>query len=330
MFKIIKAVALATGVAFAQPFTTPITKTFVKVNDGVATKYTSKLKKLVTLNFTMGNGHQTGKISWRNIMYRLPNDIAVNGVPAFTLQNFESASDGAGVGVPNFTAADLNSGEVVFANNVSYFGTATMGAVKQTAIQEAIETNGKGYFGIHASGENNKTGWPWFTNTLHPMNFVGENSRTASPIYMNPEEKNHIILHGLYATKTVIIASAPDELDDAGNEKYATGVPGRTMLNEWIYWGRDISRDPAYASKVKILMKFDGTKTGGQLTAQYIRKGGNLFAHLYKVGNGMTSYLHSGHDPDETTNANNTFDPREPGTFTGIPWPCSTSWPGMT
>jgi len=308
MLKIITAVALATGVAFAQPFTTPATKTFVKVNGGVATKYTSKLKKLVVLNFSMGNAHTTGKISWKAIMNRLPNDYAVNGVQAFTIQNFESPNNGSAGPVPEFTAADLNSGDVIFANNISYFGTATMGATKQTAIQQAIETNGKGYFGVHGSGDNDKNGWPWYTNVLHPMLYAGHNARTSSPIYMHPAEKDHIILRGLFTTKTVIIPSAPDELDAAGNVKFATNIPGRSMLNEWYMFGRDISRDPTFGPRVKILMKYDGTKTGGQLPAQYIRKGGNMFAYLYKVGVGMTSYLPPGHDPDETTNTSNTFD----------------------
>lgn len=308
----IASIALAAGLGFSQTgsYPTPITKQHVKIVNGVPTKFVSKFKKLVMLNFTMGNGHQSGKVAWRTVMNRLPAEYAVNGTPAFTIANFESAADGSGAGVPNFTAADLNAADVIFANNVSMFGDAQLGSARQQAIQQAIETNGKGYFGIHGSGDNQQTAWPWYTNTLHPMNYNGHAARTQAPIYKHLAEKDHMILWKVLETKTTVRAKVPNELDAQGNEVMAENVPTRNMLNEWYEFGRDISRDPAFASKVTILLKYDGSvpKADGSLPAQYVRKGGNMFTYLYKVGNGMTSFAPPGHDPDEVTNPSGTFD----------------------
>lgn len=312
MSKIMAFIGLAAGMAFSQAgsYPVPITKQHVKIVNGVPTKFVSKFKKLVMLNFTMGNGHQSGKVAWRTVMNRLPTEYAVNGTPAFTIQNFESAADGSGSGVPNFTATDLNAADVIFANNVSMFGDKQMGTDKQKAIQDAIETNGKGYFGVHGSGDNTQTGWSWYTNTLHPMNYNGHAARTQGPIYKHLAEKDHMILYKVLETGTTTRATVPNELDASGNEVMANNVPTRNMLNEWYEFGRDISRDPAFASKVTILLKYDGRvpQADGSLPAQYYRKGGNLFTYLYKVGAGMTSFAPPGHDPDEVTNPTGTFD----------------------
>jgi hypothetical protein len=312
MSKMMALIGLAAGLGFSQTgsFPTPITKQHVKIVNGAPTKFVSKFKKLAMLNFTMGNGHQSGKVAWRTVMNRLPTEYAVNGTPAFTIANFESAADGSGSGVPNFTATDLNAADVIFANNVSMFGDAQLGAAKQQAIQQAIETNGKGYFGVHGSGDNQQTAWPWYTNVLHPMNYNGHAARTQGPIYKHLAEKDHMILWKILETKTAVRASVPNELDAQGNEAMASNIPTRNMLNEWYEFGRDISRDPAFASKVTILLKYDGRVplADGSLPQQYIRKGGNLFTYLYKVGNGMTSFAPPGHDPDEVTNPTGTFD----------------------
>jgi len=311
MKKLMVLIGLAAGMGFSQSgsYPTPITKQYVKMVNGVPTKFVSKFKKLVVLNFTMGNGHQSGKQAWRTVMNRLPTEYAVGGTPAFTIQNFESAADGSGSGVPNFTATDLNAADVIFANNVSMWGDAQLGAAKQTAMQQAIETNGKGYFGVHGSGDNQQTAWPWYTNTLHPMNYNGHAARTQGPIYKHLANKDHMILYKVLETKTTA-RKVPNELDASGNEVMTDNVPTRNMLNEWYEFGRDISRDPAFASKVTILLKYDGNvpKADGSLPAQYVRKGGNLFTYLYKVGAGMTSFAPPGHDPDEVTNPTGTFD----------------------
>ncbi len=311
MFKVCIYVGLAAGLACSQAnFPTPITKQYVKIVNGSPTKFVSKFKKLIMLNFTMGNGHQTGKVAWRTVMNRLPTEYAVNGTPAFAITNFETTADGSGAGVPNFTATDINAADVIFANNVSMFGDPQMGTDKQQAIQQAIETNGKGYFGVHGSGDNQKTGWAWYTNTLHPMNYNGHASRTQGPVYKHLAEKDHMILWKILETGTSVRATVPNELDAQGNELMANNIPVRNMLNEWYEFGRDISRDPAFAPKVTILLKYDGRVplADGSLPQQYIRKGGNMFTYLYKVGAGMTSYAPPGHDYDETTNPTGTFD----------------------
>jgi hypothetical protein len=142
------------------------------------------------------------------------------------------------------------------------------------------------------------------------MNYNGHAARTQAPIYKHLAEKDHMILWKVLETKTTPRATVPNELDASGNEVMATNVPTRNMLNEWYEFGRDISRDPAFASKVTILLKYDGRVplADGSLPQQYVRKGGNMFTYLYKVGNGMTSFAPPGHDPDEVTNPTGTFD----------------------
>ncbi len=195
------------------------------------------------------------------------------------------------------------------ANNLSHFGSPLMDQGKQHAIQAAIETEGRGYLGFHATADNQNEGWFWLNHVLYPLNFRGHGPRATVPVYKHLAEAKHILLEGVLAKGTTL-ATTPDEIGTAGNEKLSyVPVPTRMMRNECYRFGRQIADDPAFKDKVTILLKFDPRSLSeAELETQYRRKGGNLYSYLYKVGAGMTSYIYAGHENDELLDPNTGFD----------------------
>lgn len=304
---VIAALALSAGGAHSQTAANPATRQHVKMVGDKAFKFTSKLAKVVELNFTMGYSHAEGKPIISNGLDRIAKSYAMGGKDAFTVQHIVGPSNGTEGGVPEFTSDDILSGQVIVANNISGFGNTTLGTTKQTAIQKAIETDGRGYLAFHGSGDNTATGWSWYTNQLHPMNYQGHGARTNGPVYKHLEESSHIILQGILASKTVL-AQVPNEVNAAGVEQYATDVPTRPMKNEWYRFGRDISKDATYGPRTTILLKYDPRELGTALDPQFRRKGGNLYTYLFKVGAGTTSYIPAGHTNDELLDPGTGFD----------------------
>jgi hypothetical protein len=301
--KSLLCLSLLAGMAHSQAANTnPAARTHVKQVGAQYFKFTSKLTKIVELNFTFGNGHQPGKAIIATALDRIASTYG-----GITVQHFKQGTDGASGAQPNFTVDDLLSGQVIVANNISMFGSSSMGSAKQQAIQKAIETDGRGYLGFHGSGDNEQSGWSWFTNTLHPMNYRGHGARTNGPVYKHLAESKHVILEGILESRTTP-ATVPNEVDAGGNEVLAPNVPTRPMKNEWYKFGRQIADDPAYKDKVTILLKYDPRNLGSALEPQYRRKGGNMFTYLYKVGAGLTSYMPPGHENDELLDPNSGFD----------------------
>jgi hypothetical protein len=294
MMKIIAVLTLAAGTVFSQVDKNPAARVHVKIVNGVALKQTSKLANVVELNFTMGNTHRPGKQIIATALDRIATSYG------FAVKHITSSLDGSTVNeVPNFTITDLSAAEVIVANNISAFGSTTMGTQKQQALQQAIEVDGKGYLGFHGSGDNSASGWAWFTNSLHPMNYQGHGSRTVGPVYKHVAEAKHIVMQGVLEKGTTN-ATVPNELDATGKEVLATNIPTRGMKNEWYRFGRDISRDALFKDKVTILLKYDPRGLGSDaLPTQNKRLGGNLYTYIYKVGKGLTSYIPAGHEDDE-------------------------------
>src|SRR5690606_6245480 len=230
-------------------------------------------------------------------------------VDAFTVTSFTGTNNGTTVdNIPNFTAADLAAGDVIVANNISQFGSEKLDNTKKQAIQKMVETDGKGYLGIHGSGDNERTNWPWYTNTLHPVTYQGHGDQTTAPVYKHLAEEKNIILDGILATKTTL-ATVPNELDAAGTAVLASNVPTRQLYNERYRFGRDISRVDPYKANVTILLKYDPKNLSTPVLGnQYRRTGGNLYTYLFKVGSGMTSFFPPGHNNRETLDATDGFD----------------------
>lgn len=300
--------ALAVPAAWGQA-AAPAAKVHVKKVGANYVKYTSKLASVVELNFTLGNTHQPGKRVISAALDDIARQYGTGGAPAFAVRRFASSLDGSKAGeVPDFTLQDLMAGEVIVANNVGSFGDPALGSARQQAIQRAIETEGRGYLGFHGSGDNRDNGWPWYTSTLHPMSYAGHGSRVTAPVYKHLEEKDHVILQGVLASRTVP-REVPDELTPTGAERFAPGVPTRAMKNEWYRFGRDISRDAAFAGRTTVLLKYDARQLGLDVLAeQYRRKGGNMYTYLFRVGQGMTSYIPAGHENDELLEPSTGFD----------------------
>lgn len=300
MRRILLAIPLLSSAVLAQT-AVPAAKKHVKILNGAAYKFTSKLKTVVELNFTMGYHHSAGKQVLATGLARVAKN---NG---FLVKRIVGPGNGGSTGVPYFTLTDLMAGQVIVANNVSQFGNTMLGGAKQSAIQQAIETYGRGYLGIHGSGDNTYNGWPWFTNALHPVGYQGHGASISVPVYRHLAEAQHIVLQGTFQTHTTV-ATIPNELNANGQE-VLDPAPTRMIKDELYRYARDISRDPAYKDKVTMLLKYDSRNVPvSNLPAQYKRKGGNLFSYLYKVGSGQTSFLPSGHDNSDLLDPATGFD----------------------
>jgi hypothetical protein len=82
-------------------------------------------------------------------------------------------------------------------------------------------------------------------------------------------------------------------------EQIAQDIKCRTMLNNWFNYKNQIVDDSKYTSLVTLLLKFDGTKTGGQLRTPYQRKGGNMYSWLIKIKKGLGAFILAGGSNDE-------------------------------
>jgi hypothetical protein len=300
---VLAGLAVALGTAQAQTNVNPAARTHVKMVNGQAVKFSSKLQKVIELNFTFGFHHRDSKGLISATLTRVAQSYAINGVPAFTVQSHVGPTGGTvqGTITPDFTLADLTSGQVIFANQISGMGKTALGAGRRTAIQTAIETNGIGYFHLHGSGDDESREWSWYTNTLHPMNYASHGANTNGPVYKNPTERAHIVTENVLVTGMDETRAVPTSVDGTGAE-VLTQEPVRMIRNEWYRFGNDIRTDPLHKDKVTVLSLYD-PRNLSELSATYKRKGGNMYTYLFKVGNGMTHYLPAGHDILEITGA---------------------------
>jgi hypothetical protein len=291
------AALVALGTVQAQTNVNPAARTHVKIVDGQAVKFSSKLAKVIELNFTFGFHHRDSKGLISQTLTRVAQSYAINGVPAFTVQSHVGPTNGtaSGLPTPDFTLTDLLSGQVIFANQISAMGSNSLQPSRRTAIQTAISDSGRGYFHLHGSGDDETRAWTWYTNNLHPMNYASHGANTNGPVYKNPTEKDHIVSENVLVTGMDGTSSVPTSVDAQGNEVLTT-EPIRQIRNEWYRFGNDIRTMPAHAPNVTVLSLYDPRVLTAQLAAQYRHKGGNMYTYLFKVGNGMTHYLPAGHD----------------------------------
>ena len=285
------------GIPQAQTDKNPAARTHVKIVDGKGVKFTSKLKKVVELNFTFGFHHSASTPILSNTLTRVAETYGTEGTPAFTVSSHVGPNGGSSSGLPtpDFTLADLTSAQVIFANQVSAMGSNSLGVARRTAIQTAVE-GGVGYFHLHGSGDDETRAWSWYTNVLHPMNYASHGANTNGPVYKNPTERAHIVTANVLETGMDEVREVPTSVDAGGNE-VLTQQPIRMIRNEWYRFGNDIRTMPEHKDKVTVLSLYDPRDfTTSMLAPQYRRKGGNMYTYLFKVGNGMTHYLPAGHD----------------------------------
>lgn len=264
-------------------------------------KFTSKLKTVVELNFTLNFNHTEGKATWDTYLSRVATDYGTGGTPAFTVKKFVGPGNGASNGLPTTipTLADLTSGEVIVDNNISGMNQIPgKSAAFATAFETAVKTNGKSVLGFHGSGDGG-TGWAFYTNDLHPVDYHEHGNQTAQPVYKNQAEEKHVLLDSLLMTGTKM--DVPMGTDASGKEvKVNTTV--RKMKNEWYRFGRNLLGDTKYGPLTTCFMRYDPTAIGvSDLPAQYKYAGGNLFTWQIKIGAGKALYIPPGHDNSELT-----------------------------
>lgn len=297
--------SLAVG-THAQDARMPAARQHVRIIDGSAIKYTSKLSHVVELNFTFNFHHLDGKPIITRSLERVARSYAIGGKDAFTLKKVASPSGGTVHAAPPFTLADLLAAEVIVANNISSFDNPALGAEKRAAIETAIKTEGRGYLGFHGSGDGGR-GWAFYSNDLHPCEYMSMGPRVPLTVYKHPAGREHLILENILDSGTTP-ARVPIGLDAGGNEVIAEGVKTRRMTNEVYKFRRNLLTDAKYSSLVTPLLKYDPRNLGSALDPVYRFPGGNLLSYLLQVGRGRAVYLQPGHEADELTLPGTTFD----------------------
>ena len=292
---------LMVGQSIAAVNPNPSARVHARVIGNKYYKFTSKLKTVVELNFTLNFNHTEGKKTWDTYLDRVATDYGSGGTPAFTVKKFVGPGSGASKGLPTSvpTLNDLMSGEVIVNNNISNMNDIpSNSSAFATAYETAVKTNGRSVFSLHGSGDGH-AGWTFYTTDLHPVDYHDHGSQTAQPVYKNQAEEKHIILDSVLMTGTKM--DVPMGTDAGGKEvKVNTNV--RKMKNEWYRFGRNLMADSKYAALTTCLMRYDPTAIGaGDLPAQYKYAGGNLFAWMLKVGAGRYLYVPPGHANDELT-----------------------------
>lgn len=266
-------------------------------------KYTSKLKTVIQLNYTLGFDHTNGKQIWDQTLEKVRTEYG----NAFAIKKFTGPSNGAAKGLPSPvpTLADFMSGEIIVTNNISNFnntpGQAGGGAAMATAFETAVKTNGRGVIGFHGTGDGGG-GWAFYTNSLHPVQYNSHGSQTPAPVYLNEPEAKHVVNDSLITTGTKM--DVPMGTDAGGNE-VLKNVTIRQMKNEWYRFGRNLLTDPLTKDLVTCFMRYDPRNIStSDLGAQYKYKGGNPYFWMIKIGAGKAAYIPAGHDATEMTTGN--------------------------
>jgi hypothetical protein len=297
------------GQCMAEINPNPPARTHARLIGNKYYKFTSKLKTVIELNFTLNFNHTSSKATLDATLDKIATDYGLAGAKAFTIKRFVGPGNGASVGLPTTVPilADFLSGEVIVDNNISNMNQIPVkSATLATAFETAVKTNGRGVLGVHASGDGG-VGWGFYTNDLHPTPYHEIGNPSHQPIYKYELEAKHIITDSVLSTGTQVM-EVPIGVD-ANKKEIKANVPVRMMKNEWYRFGRNLGADTTYAPLTTCLMKFDPTAIpSSDFGSQYSYPGGNPFAWVIKVGAGKALYLLSGHDNSELTDSTYSFD----------------------
>jgi hypothetical protein len=298
---------LCAGQAMSAVNPNPAARVHVKAVGTQYYKYTSKLKSVVELNFTLNFNHTDGKKILTNMLGTIAKDYGTGTDSAFKIKKFIGPGAGASVGLPTTvpTLADLNAADVIVTNNISNMHEIpSKSAAFGTAFETAVKTTGKSVVGFHGSGDGG-TGWGFYTNDLHPVNYNAHGAQSAQPVYKKASEEKHIISDS-------ILLAAVKKMDvpmgvDAGGKEVKVNTSVRLMKNEWYRFGRNLLADTKYAPLTTCFLLYDPSASSIDLSAQYKYAGGNVYAWMLKVGAGRAFYLPPGHDGSEL-NTGDSFD----------------------
>ncbi|MEO7426154.1 MAG: ThuA domain-containing protein [Fibrobacteria bacterium] len=142
--------------------------------------------------FTYGFDHTQGKVILDSTISR------IGKAEGWTVDRITTGND--------VTTAKLANYQVFFGDYISGWTNPTFPTAGRTALQDFVETAGKGLFVMHSSGDATNTSWTWFRNSVHPCHYNGEASRNDASTgkvgvfkgyQTNPSGVGHPILEGI-------------------------------------------------------------------------------------------------------------------------------------
>jgi hypothetical protein len=116
--------------------------------------------------FTYGFDHTQGKVNLDSTISRIGRG------EGWTVDRITSGND--------VTPAKLANYQVFFGDYISGWTKSTFPTTGRTALQDFVETAGKGLFIQHSSGDATDNSWTWFRNSVHPCHYNGEANRNAA------------------------------------------------------------------------------------------------------------------------------------------------------
>jgi hypothetical protein len=142
--------------------------------------------------FTYGFDHVQGKANLDSTINR------IGKAEGWTVDRITTGND--------VTPAKLANYQVFFGDYISGWTNPTFPTTGRTALQDFVETSGKGLFVQHSSGDATNSSWTWFRNSVHPCHYNGEAGRNAASTgkigvfkgyQNNPSGVGHPILEGI-------------------------------------------------------------------------------------------------------------------------------------
>jgi hypothetical protein len=196
------AAALALGLFCAggvQAQNVPLAKQRVITKDGKQYMLKSRLQSILVGSWTYGFNHTVG---YPNLEATLKRIGAAEG---WTVDVTNPSNKGSEV-----TAANLAKYQVFFANFIGYWAqSGQFPAAGKTALQDFVEVKGNGVFVMHSAGDSGPSqNWPWFYESVHPVLYNGESSRTdvSAPVAIPAVVKSHPVMEGInFAGKDTVI-----------------------------------------------------------------------------------------------------------------------------
>lgn len=142
--------------------------------------------------FTYGFDHVQGKGNLETTLKR------IGTAEGWNVESITSGND--------VTTAKLANYQVFFGDYISGWTNPTFPTAGRTALQDFVETDGKGLFVQHSSGDATNNSWTWFRTYVHPCHYNGEAGRNSASTgkvgvfkgyQNNPSAVGHPILEGI-------------------------------------------------------------------------------------------------------------------------------------
>ncbi len=262
-----------------------------------AVSYVSKLKKMIELNFSHGNGHLEGKNIITNYWDVLNTDryYGENGVPAFAVTRKIRDDGTAAARTGDVTAADITGKNLIISNNIS--STHQLPSSIRMAIENAVKNEGLGYLGFHGSGDNAGTSWNFYATKLQPTGYNGHGDRHAdAPIYPALASIKHVVLEDVFRLGTPgLVSVSVKDIDADGLPVDRSDVLAREVRQEWYRYPRNVE-ETVTDTDIQVLLKYDARAIPvGTLALGFQFANGNPFNWVLTIGNGRASYLPPGH-----------------------------------